>query len=94
MPAPVKHTCPDIDAALKRLKDAMRSCKDIDDKTLARDIEWEIDYVMSDLENLRKANAALRDWGDDLEKQLEEKDNEIYELEQKLEEIKPLEDLV
>lgn len=94
MPAPVKHTCPDIDAAIKRLKDAMRGCKSIEDESLARDIVWEIDYVMSDLEDLRKSNAALRDWGEDLEKQLEDKDNEIYELQQKIEEMSNQKDVV
>lgn len=87
MSAPVKHTCPDIDASIKRLKDIILSCRSIEDDSIRKDIEWEADYVIDDLERLRKANAALRDWGEELEKQVAEKDDEIYELEEKLKEV-------
>lgn len=84
MSAPVKHTCPDIDASIKRLKDIILSCRDIEDSSLRRDIEWEADYVIDELEKLRKANAVLRDWGEELEKELQDAHDEIYSLEEEL----------
>jgi len=91
MSAPVKHTCPDIDKYIKYIK--MCICKDMDlknmderelyDTALAMNSQLEecIDY----LEQLRSANGELRDWGEGLDKELEEAANKIYELEEKLE---------
>ncbi len=87
MSAPIKHTCPDIDRALKHLKDAWREIKDsVEDKRTRDNIEWELDMVESILEDLRKDNGALRDWGHDLEKRNGELEDEVYNLEIELKE--------
>jgi uncharacterized protein (DUF3084 family) len=78
MSAPVKHTCPDIDACVKRLKSIITESRRIEDDRLRKDIEWEADYVVDELEKLRKANGALRDWGEELEKELQDAQDEIY----------------
>lgn len=84
MGAPVKHTCPDIDGAIRRLKDIILSCRSIEDRSIAKDIEWEADYVIDELEDLRKANAALREWGEGLEKELQDKEDELFNMAQEL----------
>lgn len=84
MSAPVKHTCPDIDDCIKRLKSIIAESKRIEDEGLERDIIWEADYVIDELEKLRKANGALRDWGEELEKEIQDKEDQIFYLEEEL----------
>jgi len=87
MAAPVKHTCPDIDKYIKYIK--MCICKERDIKNMTEEelkdtcsamnnqLEECIDY----LEQLRSSNGELRDWGEGLDKELEEAANRIYDLE-------------
>lgn len=85
MSAPVRHTCPDIDKAIKCIQSAR---KNISDALKDEDIEnkdygikcadsdlWGVDDM---LEDLRSDNSALRDWGHDLEKRIQELEEEIY----------------
>lgn len=58
------------------------TCPDID--SLQDDIKRFTNDVIGELESLRRANAALRDWGEDLEKELAEANDKIEELEQQL----------
>lgn len=79
MSAPVKNTCPDIDRAIKKLDCIQRIAKDgmkrfdrlSDEHQMFKDIEWDIDEIIQTFENLRKANAALREWGEQLETEVE-----------------------
>lgn len=69
MGAPVKHTCPNIDKAIKHLKNAYIEIKDaIEDKQTVNSISFELDTVEEILEDVRSANHALREWGYELEK--------------------------
>lgn len=76
---PIKHTCPDIDYAIKTLQSVV---KYINDSTN----EWisDIDDISSGnrclLEQLRDANSSLREWGNNLVSDLEEQDREIEQL--------------
>lgn len=88
MSAPVRHTCPDIDKAIKAINDARKCIQDAtdsvdnDDKNeslkYADDYLWGLDTM---LEDLRSSNDALRQWGHDLEKEIIEKDYRIDDLE-------------
>lgn len=91
MSAPVKHTCPDIDKALKWIKDAIREAEqgqrlhDIDD--MRESLRWvvnQIEDIPSTLEDLRKANHLLREWGEGLEDEVNKLENKISDLESDL----------
>lgn len=92
MSAPVKNTCPDIDKGIKLIENAIkiisRRRMEIDSNSDEDDVLYDILYLIEDvpgiLEDLRRDNSALRDWGHDLDKQLEESANIINELEVKL----------
>lgn len=93
MSAPVKHTCPDIDKYIKYIKRAIykdRDLKNMDEKELydaASSMSAELESCIDYLEDLRKSNGELRDWGEGLDKELSNAADEIYNLEQKLEEL-------
>jgi thiamine kinase-like enzyme len=86
MSAPIKYTCPDIDKYIKWIKMALTKPRDLQKlnerdlfdaaEQMANELESCIDY----LEDLRKSNGALRDWGEELEKRVEELENEIVSL--------------
>ena len=96
MAVPVKHTCPDIDKVIRQLKDIQAEAKDgmhehergSDDHHRYKDIEWFIDSIVDQLEDLRKSNSMLKDWGETLEAEKSDLEGKIYELEQRLEETK------
>ena len=95
---PVKNTCPDIDrilATIKSIFNEMESCSDEDDKeTLLESISnWKTDLYSigvgksNELEDLRSANAALRDWGNEMYNDAESLEIERDRLEDKIEEL-------
>lgn len=85
MSAPVKHTCPDIDKALKHIKTAWNEIKCVvEDRQTRNSIEWELDHVIDVLEMMRKSNDELRNWGEGLEEELQTAGEMIYELERKI----------
>jgi hypothetical protein len=94
MSAPVKNTCPDIDRLIKMLKAIARTAREGMDNTEKyednyqrfKDCEWDIDDIIGSLEDLRKANSSLREWGEGLEAELENAAAEINTLENQLEE--------
>lgn len=95
MSAPVKHTCPDIDRAIKQVNSAIKSAYDGQKRHEKRTDDW-YDYheIVSDLEglegaleDLRSANTFLREWGEGLTDELESSANYINELETKLEQL-------
>lgn len=88
MSAPVKHTCPDINKVIKKLESmqvlAQQGMEDherfSDEYDRYKQIEWDIDSIIDSLEDLRKANSALREWGEKLDDKVEELKEEIEEL--------------
>lgn len=79
---PIKHTCPDIDKYIRCIKNVIVSDRDLlrssEEELLeaARDMASELENCIGYLEELRKSNSTLREWGieeaekfDDLEKQ-------------------------
>lgn len=89
MPAPVKHTCPDIDKAIKKVAAALKIAsagrkshdKGTDDYDNYDAIEDCLMYLEGDLEDLRSANDALRTWGTDMEKERDNFESNLYDLE-------------
>ena len=82
---PIKHTCPDIDKYIKWIKWEIatdRELKGMDEKELydaASSMSSQLENCISYLEELRKSNETLRNWGieeatnaDDLEYELEQ----------------------
>lgn len=87
MSAPVRHTCPNIDKALKHIKQAWIEIKDaIDDKQIQNSIECELDMAADILEDLRKDNDSLRTWGKEQEEEIKNLNDYVSELETRLEE--------
>lgn len=80
-----RHTCPDIEAALRIALDgskdalvARKSCKDEDDFRAALiDAEYSFDALYSNLEDLRRTNSALRDNAEQWETYAEELEAEL-----------------
>jgi hypothetical protein len=93
MPAPIKHTCPDIDKYIKSIKWVMvkeRDLKNMNESDLydaAVSMTQELGDCIDYLEDLRKSNGALRDWGESLENELKEANMEIDVLENKIEDL-------
>jgi len=82
--APVKHTCPDIDKLIKLLEDFEKSYKDHEDSDLKYSIYNLVWEVSNGLEDLRKSNSLLRDWGEDLCTEIDSLENYTSELESKI----------
>lgn len=81
---PIRHTCPDIDAVVEKAKEIQNICKSPDD-----DHEynyWRISDLTSDIisqiEDLRSSNSTLRDWGNDINDELERVEEERDDLQQ------------
>lgn len=104
---PVTYTCPDIDRVISTIKsicEQMESCNDEDEKDYLLECisDWKSDLEsigvgkLSELEYLRSANAALRDWGNEMyhdAKSLEsERDNFEREYEYEKRKVSKLED--
>jgi chromosome segregation ATPase len=80
MSAPVNNTCPDINRTIKRLEIIRDHMND-----MVKWIEYELSEIEDSLEELRSDNSALRDWGTENESRVKELEDEVYELESKLE---------
>ncbi len=83
---PVKYTCPDIDSVIKSIKDTIRLCSRIKGNETQEELISlfsEIDNILYGnvdmLEQLRKSNDSLRNWGID-------EANKVDELEMKIDE--------
>jgi chromosome segregation ATPase len=99
MPAPVGHTCPDINKVIAAIKQAMKTAEsarknlNVDNEAhdYFHDIIYELDGLENVMEELRESNSQLRSWGeemessvDDLDRDLELKHAEILELQSEL----------
>lgn len=88
MNAPVGHTCKDIDQCIKWLKickdnietalNTLYNCEDIPCSVInALDEAHKYCDIEKELEKLRSANSALRDWGYELYEELEQLKREL-----------------
>ena len=96
---PVKNTCPDIDRIISTITaicKQMESCNDEDEKDALLECisDWKSDLESigvgkwNELEDLRSANAALRDWGNEMYNDAESLESERDEFERKYEDEK------
>lgn len=83
--APVRYTCPEIDGAIKTVKDISQEIRGYqydDDCLVLQDRIENIEHYISDLsdmlESLRRSNSDLRDWGDGLVSELEDLEDRYY----------------
>ena len=88
---PIKHTCPDIDKLIKGQAEIMkliRNYQKIDDIDEFKDIISDIENILWDfedkLEDLRKSNDTLRDWGISEAEEVDKLEDKIYALENEL----------
>lgn len=62
-------TCPDIDKAIKELDNLISMCRHsekMDEKELrnvVESVDWELPSIIGIFEELRRANQAIREWG-------------------------------
>ena len=88
---PIKHTCPDIDKLIKGQSEIMkliRNYQKIDDVDEFKDIISDIENILWDfeekLEELRKSNDTLRDWGISEAEEVDKLEDKIYVFENEL----------
>ena len=88
---PVKNTCPIIDKLIKQINSIERELKYLKAFDLEENISSTVGEIESniydfeyDLEQLRSANSALRDWGNDC---VSEYDKMERDYEEQIEEI-------
>ena len=88
---PIKHTCPDIDKLIKGQNEIMkliRNYQKIDDVDEFKDIISDIENILWDfedkLEDLRKSNDTLRDWGISEAEEVDKLEDKIYVFENEL----------
>jgi chromosome segregation ATPase len=84
---PIKHTCPDIDKVIKRIsaacKDARHTIHDTEEDLRSK-LDWidsELNGLDSDLEDLRRSNSALRDWGTEEAERVDKLESDLAEWE-------------
>lgn len=92
MSAPVKNTCPDIDKVIKWIASAMKMARDgrkefPEADQIFHDIYYELDGCDGVLEDLRKVNSSLREWGYESEKEAVSLQEEISNLQGELENL-------
>lgn len=96
MSAPVKNTCPDIDAVIEHIRNAEKAARqgyesnerDSDDEKLFWEILSELKGLDREMDKLRADNAALRGWGDMLNSQLEDAAALIHDLQAEVIELR------
>ena len=87
---PIKHTCPDIDKYIKWIKFEIikeRDLKNFSEKELfdaASSMSSQLESCIDYLEELRKSNETLRNWGITEADEVDSLNNYIEELENKL----------
>ena len=97
--APIGNTCPAIDKIIDKMEEAKNDakwCMDNPDENSddeLTNIIWNLDYAISDMEQIRSDNSTLRDWGNEIYNEKDELERErddlllrIEELESELEE--------
>jgi len=103
MSAPVKYTCPDIDAILESLREVAESLdyfdKNIDPTEIGEAPQALIDdldiqnlrYILESqegaLEDLRRSNASLRDWGTEEEERAGSAESKLEDAQAEIEDL-------
>ncbi len=84
---PIRHTCPDIDKLIKGINEIQKLTKNyhkIDDIDEFIDIISDVENILWDfeekLEDLRKSNDILRDWGISEAEEVDKLEDKIYNL--------------
>lgn len=83
---PIKHTCPDIDKYIKWIKGEIikdRDLKNMDEKELfdaASSMSSQLESCIDYLEELRKSNETLRNWGIEESDKVDELEQEIQQM--------------
>ena len=85
---PIRHTCPDIDKIIKGLNEVQKTTKGydrIDSVDELKDIISDIENILwgfeDKLEELRKSNDTLREWGISEAEEVDKLEDKIYVLE-------------
>lgn len=96
--APIGNTCPDIDriiGVIEAVADRLYALSgQVEDVTLSEDLRNQSDNlqelfktVRSPMEDLRKANSSLRDWGNEEYKRAEEAEDKAAGLQNRIDEL-------
>ena len=86
---PIKHTCPDIDKYIRRIKNVLTTERNLrtyeHDELLASaiDMSSELESCIDYLEELRSSNDTLRQWGIEEAEKVDELELQIEELSEK-----------
>ncbi len=88
---PIKHTCPDIDKLIKGQSEIMkriRNYQKIDEIDDLKDIISDIENILWDfedkLEELRRSNDTLRDWGISEAEEVDKLEDRVFTLQNEL----------
>lgn len=88
--APIGHTCPDIDVIVGKAKEIQSICESPEEEEHEFNYRWILDLtsdIISQIEDLRFSNSTLRDWGYELNDELEEAEADNERLQQRIEEL-------
>lgn len=87
---PIRYTCPDIDVIVGKAKEIQSICESPEGE------EHELNYrsildltsdIVSLIEDLRFSNSTLREWGHEINDELEEAEADNERLQQRIEEL-------
>lgn len=85
---PIRHTCPDIDKIIKGLNEVQKTTRGydkIDSVDELKDIISDIENILwgfeDKLEELRRSNNTLREWGISEAEEVDKLEDKIYVLE-------------
>jgi hypothetical protein len=92
---PIRNTCPKIDRVILQINGAIGIIDNKEDSYLPEERLTDIRYQLDDMEELREENHILRSWGNDLvshaeqlDSEIEYKDQKIYELVDEIESLR------
>lgn len=88
--APIGHTCPDIDVIVGKAKEIQSICKSPEEEEHEFNYRWILDLtsdIISQIEDLRFSNSTLRDWGHEVNDELEEAETDNERLQQRIEKL-------
>jgi hypothetical protein len=95
---PVGNTCPTIDRVISTIMDVVKemeyeqkNCDDPNLEGMLNGWQWHLEGLVRgrtcEMEEIREANASLRDWGRDWVSEASSLEEEVWRLEKEIEEI-------
>ena len=87
---PIGHTCPDIDVIVANAKKIQSICESPEEEEHEFNYRCILDLtsdIISQIEDLRFSNSTLRDWGHDINDELEEAEADNERLQQRIEKL-------